>query len=100
MIHFVCAVCGYRTREFRDFVDHLEALHPVLHPVKDKEGVQVLSMQLVFKQIHNLCLTRKEAARYLGISPVTLWRWIKTGKVPAYHIGREVLIEKAELERL
>jgi excisionase family DNA binding protein len=28
-----------------------------------------------------------EAARYLGVSPSTIWRWIDAGKLAAYRIG-------------
>ena len=41
-----------------------------------------------------------EAAEVLAVSDVTLWRWIRAGKVQAHRIGREVLIEKAEVEKL
>ena len=30
----------------------------------------------------------KEAAEYLGVSSVTLRRWVKTGRIMAYKIGR------------
>lgn len=35
-----------------------------------------------------------EAATVLGVSSVTIWRWIKTGKLEAHRIGREVLLDK------
>ncbi len=41
-----------------------------------------------------------QAADHLGVAKTTIWRWTKTGKLRAYRIGREVLIEKAELEKL
>ena len=50
--------------------------------------------------LHNLCLTKKQAAQYLGVSEVTIWHWVKADKLHAYRIGREVLIEKTELEKL
>lgn len=48
----------------------------------------------LIEQVKNDFYTYAEAARTLGITKVTLWRWIKSGKVMAYHLGREVLIEK------
>jgi len=41
-----------------------------------------------------------QVARELEVSRMTLWRWVKAGKLQTYRIGREVLIEKAEVERL
>lgn len=41
-----------------------------------------------------------DGAKALGVARTTLWRWIKSGKLHAYRVGREVLIEKAELEKL
>lgn len=32
-------------------------------------------------------LTRPQAARYLGVHEETIWRWIKTGKLPAKRVG-------------
>ena len=52
------------------------------------------------EKIHKLCYTQTEAAQHLGVSEVTVWRWIRDGKLTAYRIGREVLIEKAELEKM
>lgn len=58
-----------------------------------------MSSRLI-EEIENNYLTKGNAAKALHISEVTLWRWIKSGKVQAYRIGREVLIEKAEVEKL
>lgn len=41
-----------------------------------------------------------EAALALEISDVTLWRWVGSGKVEVHRLGREVLIEKTEVEKL
>lgn len=41
-----------------------------------------------------------EAAKELQHSPVTLWRWIKSGKLRAEYLGRNVLIAKSDVERL
>jgi excisionase family DNA binding protein len=42
----------------------------------------------------------KEAARVLSISPWTIRRYITDGKLKPVRIGRRVLIEPAELQRL
>ena len=42
----------------------------------------------------------EEAAELLGISPWTVRKWLSTNKVRAVRLGRRVLIEPAEIERL
>ena len=42
----------------------------------------------------------KEAAVRLGVSHWAVRQWIKSGKLPAVRLGRRVLIEPGELERL
>ncbi len=44
--------------------------------------------------------TLGQAAQELHHSRQTLWRWAKTGQLQVYHIGREVLIEKAVIDAL
>ncbi|WP_457551305.1 helix-turn-helix domain-containing protein [Desulfobacula sp.] len=41
----------------------------------------------------------KQASEYVGVSSVTLRRWIKTGKVSAYKIGRAYTFEVVDLKR-
>ena len=53
---------------------------------------------LLVDQIKTEFYTYAEAAQRLGVCKATLWHWIKAGKFEAYHLGREVLIEKAEVE--
>ena len=54
---------------------------------------------LIAELLHHL-VTLNDAAQAIGVSKVTLWRWERQGKLTTYRIGREVLIEKAEVERL
>jgi excisionase family DNA binding protein len=43
-------------------------------------------------------LTIAEAAKLLKVSTVTLHRWIKQGRLPAYHVGpRKVRIRRSDL---
>lgn len=42
-------------------------------------------------------LTRKETAKILGVSLVTLNEWQKTGKVPAYRINTRIRYKSAEV---
>jgi excisionase family DNA binding protein len=42
--------------------------------------------------------TVTQAAKVLEVSPSTIWRWIKVGKLPAYRVGeRTIRIKKADL---
>ena len=41
-----------------------------------------------------------EVCQVLGISKMTLWRWVKAGKIKAYPIGQEVLFEKKVIDAL
>lgn len=49
---------------------------------------------------HQLALGLKEAADAVGLSHWTLRQYIREGKVQAIRLGRRVLIEPAELQRL
>lgn len=42
----------------------------------------------------------KEAAQKLGITTMTLWRWVKANKIIAIKLGRYKFIPKSEIERL
>jgi len=45
-------------------------------------------------------LTIAEAAKLLKVSPVTLHRWIKQGRLPAYRVGpRKVRIKRSDLTK-
>lgn len=42
-----------------------------------------------------------EAARFLGVSETTIWRWIKQQRLPAYRVGpKTIRIKRADLEAL
>ena len=40
----------------------------------------------------------KAAANYLNVSEVTVRRWVKEGKIPAYQFGRAYQFRKEELD--
>lgn len=45
-------------------------------------------------------LTAEEAAAYLRVSQYTIWRWCRTGRLPAFRIGRAWRIRKDRLDEL
>jgi len=45
-------------------------------------------------------LSYKEAANKLGITTMTLWRWVKTNKIIAVRLGRYKFIPNSEIERI
>lgn len=42
--------------------------------------------------------TLKEVTELLKISYITLYRWVQTGKIPAYKVGKQYRINKADYE--
>jgi excisionase family DNA binding protein len=50
--------------------------------------------------MHTLAIGLKDAAAALGLSHWTLREYIREGKIRAVRIGRRVLDEPAELQRL
>jgi excisionase family DNA binding protein len=42
-------------------------------------------------------LSQKEAARFLRVSPPTIIKWKKEGKIPYYQEGRTILFKRSEL---
>jgi excisionase family DNA binding protein len=45
-------------------------------------------------------MTAQEAADYFRVSRVTVWRWCKEGRIPAFRIGRSWRIRRDKLEDL
>ena len=43
-------------------------------------------------------LSTKEAARRLGITPRTLYRFIDSGDLAAYRMGRVIRLQKADVD--
>jgi excisionase family DNA binding protein len=63
--------------------------YPLLPNVK---GITMTSSQ------ENDYYTVAQAAKVLDVSPTTIWRWIKTAKLPAYRVGpRKIRIKKQDL---
>ncbi|RJP56392.1 MAG: DNA-binding protein [Deltaproteobacteria bacterium] len=47
-----------------------------------------------------LFYSTSEVADLFGINRVTIYRWVKEGKVKAYKIGKHIKIPVSEVERL
>ncbi len=43
-------------------------------------------------------ITREEALKFLKVTPATLWRWEKEGKIQSYGMGGKRYFRKSELE--
>jgi len=43
-------------------------------------------------------LSTQEAARRLGVTPRTLYRFIDQGDLPAYRLGRVIRLKKADVD--
>src|SRR4051794_7285923 len=42
-----------------------------------------------------------EAASFLGVNRVTIWRWVKAGRLPIWKLGhRTARVKREDLERL
>ena len=54
----------------------------------------------LLNEVQNHFYTYAQATNALEVSKMTLWRWIKAGRVKVYRLGREVLIEKAVIDKL
>jgi len=55
-------------------------------------------MKLIFE--NNDLIAMKEAAKDLGITAMTLHRWVVSGKIQAVKVGAYRAIPKSEIERL
>ena len=62
------------------------------------ENLRVVMMS---KGSNSQFYTVPEAARVLDVSPVTIWRWIEAGKLPAFRVGpRNIRVRRDELEAM
>ena len=48
-----------------------------------------------------ILFTPKESSEFLGVSVMTLWRWVKIGKIKKYALSsKKVFFDKIELEEI
>lgn len=45
-------------------------------------------------------LTLAEGAKILGVSRVSVWRYVKSGKLPSVEIGPHLFVRRADVDRL
>ncbi|MBX4204990.1 MAG: helix-turn-helix domain-containing protein [Candidatus Doudnabacteria bacterium] len=45
-------------------------------------------------------LNVEELAKFFGVSTQTIWRWCKTGKIPAFKIGSQWKIRQSDLNKI
>ena len=45
----------------------------------------------------DIYVTKAQAAAILNVDSLTIWRWVKDGKLNAEKVGREVLIRREDL---
>ena len=49
-------------------------------------------------QISDYFYTKGEVVKELGVNRITIWRWIKSGRLNIQRIGNVVFISKWEIE--
>lgn len=42
----------------------------------------------------------QKLAKFFGVSKKTIWAWCKSGKLPAFKIGKEWKVRKEDLQKL
>ena len=63
-------------------------------------GMVPQNMSILISDFLQHLVTLSHAAQILGVSKMTLRRWEGEGKLTTYRIGREVLLEGEDIERL
>ena len=54
----------------------------------------------VLAEVRHHFYTYREVRAILGLSKVTLWRWVQAGKLTAFKLGQESLFEKLQIDEL
>ena len=68
--------------------------------VAPPETPDVLDIKAWQEEIAKKPFNLKQASEYLGVSPVTLRRWVKAGHVSAQKIGRAYTFDVIDLKEL
>ncbi|MBI5605269.1 MAG: helix-turn-helix domain-containing protein [Deltaproteobacteria bacterium] len=67
---------------------------------KDRKWPEILNLQLWQEELSRKPFNLKQAAEYLGISTVTIRRWVKSGRLSACKAGWAYIFEVKELKAL
>jgi len=57
-------------------------------------------MALLLDAAKKRLLSVREAAQYLGVQERTIYSWASQEKIPSVHIGRRLLFNQEELDRI
>lgn len=49
---------------------------------------------------HNALYDAEKIAKFFGVAKRTAWQWCKTGKLPAFKIGKEWKIRVSDLQKM
>lgn len=49
---------------------------------------------------NNILYNAEKIAKFFGVAKKTAWQWCKTGKLPAFKIGKEWKIRVSDLQKM
>jgi len=77
------------------------AFHILTFGIRTSVGdeIETLDLEVWQKELAERPFSLKEASEYLGVSTVTLRRWIKSGKLSGYKIGRAYSFDVLDLKK-
>ena len=55
--------------------------------------------KIITKHIDERLLTIDEVANFLNINPMTIYSWVREGKIPAFKIGKVWRFQKSEIDK-
>jgi excisionase family DNA binding protein len=60
-------------------------------------GVKKILKNSEHEEVSEVLLDRREAAKILSVSLVTLWDWTRKDIIPSYRIGNQVRYKRSEI---
>ena len=86
--------------ETRKFLEQaLPAIESWLRATVSDEVSKALEADRVKRQFVKR-YTREETAEKIGISTVTLWEWVKSGKINSVKVGKRQYFTEEEINRI